>query len=410
MRALVVGSYIFIAGATAGWGQQRAAEPVQIHDPPKFKSGGFESSSDAGAHASASTAAKSKLAAPVPAAPPQTIVESKLRQAQSEQPKSFETNLALGQFLLETGRAAEAIPFLISARSLNAMDVPARHDLSIAYIETGRLDEAKALLTELQKDGPSATVIHLEGRWLAASGKAAPAAERFRQAAEAEPSEKHLFDWGNHMLAHGAAEPAGKIFDYAVERLPRSARLKVAQGVAHYAQGEFDKAVRMVCEGVDLDPQDLRPLVFLGQMIGVAPSLDDEVQRRLERFAKLYPANAQAQYFSGMSLLNQGGRKAEPYLSRAAALDPTMPEPHLELGKLYAEAGRTDDAVRELQSAIRLSSNLDAAHYKLAQLYQRNGQAELAAKHFAEYRKIRADKSAREEEERRQRVRLTEKQ
>ena len=87
-----------------------------------------------------------------------------------------------------------------------------------------------------------------------------------------------------------------------------------------------------------------------------------------------------------------------------------MPEPHLELGKLYAEAGRTDDAVRELQSAIRLSSNLDAAHYKLAQLYQRNGQAGLAAKHFAEYRKIRADRSAREEEERRQRVRLTEKQ
>ena len=87
-----------------------------------------------------------------------------------------------------------------------------------------------------------------------------------------------------------------------------------------------------------------------------------------------------------------------------------MPEPHLELGKLYADAGRTDKAISELLSAIRLSPNLDNAHYKLAQLYQRAGQTELANKHFAEYRKIRASRSAQEEAERRQRLCLTEKQ
>ena len=399
MRVLFVSAYM----VTIGWGQ-RPVEPVQVHDPPKFRTGRFESSSDSGAHSSASRAATVNSVPPA-----QNAIEDKLRQAQSGQPGSFDTNLALGQFLLETGRAADAIPFLTSARNLNAKDVPARHDLSIAYIETGKLAEAQALLTELQKEVAGATVMHLEARWLAASGKPAPAAERFRQAAEAEPSENHLFDWGNHMLSHGAAEPAGRIFQYAVEKYPRSARLKVAQGVAHYAQGEFDKAVRALCEGVDLDPQDLRPLVFLGQMVNVSPSLDGEVQRRLEGFAKLYPANAQAQYFYGLSLLKQGG-KAEPYLQRAVKLDPAMPEPHLELGKLYADAGQTKEAIDELLKAVRLSPNLDGAHYKLAQLYQRAGQTGPAAEHFGKYRKIRADRSAQEEVERRQRVRLTEKQ
>lgn len=406
MRALIASSYL----AIAGWGQQPAPEPVQVHDPPKFRTGRFESSTDAGAHASAGMAVKTKPVVPMTAAPAQTMVEAKLRQAQSAQPRSFEANLALGQFLLETGRAADALPFLVSARSLNAKDVPARHDLSIAYMEIGKLAEAQALLTELQREAATATVMHLEARWLAASGKPEPAAERFRQAAEAEPSEKHLFDWGNHLLAHGAAEPAGKIFVYAVQRFPQSARLKVAQGVAHYAQGEFDKAVRMLCEGVDLNPHDIRPLAFLGQMIDVSPSLDNQVQRRLESFAKLYPANAQAQYFYGLSLLKQGGSKAEPYLQRAAALEPTMPEPHLELGKVYADAGRRNEAIRELLRAIRLSPNLDGAHYRLAQLYQRAGRTSLATRHFAEYRKIRAGKSAQEEMERRQRVLLTEKQ
>jgi tetratricopeptide (TPR) repeat protein len=405
MRVLVLISSIAM-GVSA---QEPGKDAVRMHDPPKFRTGQFASSIDSGAHASAGMPAKANppLAILTPA---QRIVEDKLRRAQSAQPKSFAPNLALGQFLLETGRPADAIPYLALAHSVDAKDVPARHDLSMAYIEIGKLAEAQALLTELQKDAATPAVLHLEARWLAATGKAAPAAERFRQAAEAEPSEMHLFDWGNHMLAHGAAEPAGKIFQYAMERFPRSARLKVAQGVAHYAKGEFDQAVRMLCEGVDLDPQDLRPLAFLGQMIGVSPNMESEVHRRLEGFAKLYPAHAQAQYFYGLSLLKHDGSKAESYLRRAAALAPTMPEPHLELGKLYADAGRTDEAIRELQSAIRLNSNLDAAHYKLAQLYQRGGQKELATRHFAEYRKIRADRSAREDEERRQRVRLTEKQ
>jgi tetratricopeptide (TPR) repeat protein len=406
MRALILCSCV----SMLCWGQQPATEPLPLHDPPSFKTGQIESATDAGAHASAGAGGEKNLSVAA-STPARDGVEAKLRREQSAQPKSFSANLGLGQFLLETGRAADAVSFLASARRLKPDDLAARHDLAVAYVETVKLGDAQTLLTELQKDSPGASVIHLEALWLAASGKPVAAAQRFQQAAEADPSEKHLFDWGNHMLTHGAAGPAGKIFDYAAEKFPRSARIKVAQGVAYYAQGDFDQAVRMLCAGVDLDPQDLRPLVFLGQMIDVSPTLNGEVSKRLGEFAKLYPANAQAQYFYGASLLKQsGGKAAEPWFRRAAALEPGMPEPHLELGKFYADAGRKDEAVRELESAIRLSADPDAAHYKLGQLYQQTGQTALATQHFAAYRKIRAAKAEREEQERRERSRLTEKQ
>ncbi len=332
--------------------------------------------------------------------PSKVPTEYALRRAQQSQPRSFAANLALGQLLLESGQAAQAIPFLTTAASLQPHDVPARHDLAVAFIEASRLVEAQRILAELEVEAPSPGIVHLEALWLAASGKAGPAAEKFQLAAEAEPTEKHLFDWANHLLNHSASEPALQIFRYAGERFPRSARLKVAEGIALYALGEFDLAVQSVCAGVDLDPKDLRPLVFLGLLIDVSPENGAALRQRLQHFAALYPSYAQAQYLYGLSLLETSATAAELHLRRAVALDPRMAEPHLELGKLYADANRTTEAIRELQAALRLAPQLDTAHYRLGQLYQRTGQSTLANKHLAAYRKLRSEKAAHEAERR----------
>ena len=317
--------------------------------------------------------------------------EAALRRVQQAQPRSFAANLALGQLLLESGQAAQAIPFLGAAAAVQPRDVPARHDLAAAYIETGRLSEAQRLVAELQRQAPSPGIVHLEALWLAASGQLQAAAEKFRSAAEADPSEKHLFDLGNHLLNHNAAESAMKIFLFAIERFPQSARLHVAQGVAFYARGEFDQAVRSLSAGVDLNPRDLRPLVFLGLMINLTPESAGAVRQRLKGFANLYPANAQAQYLYGLSLTRAGDPAAEAHLRRAAALSPRMAEPHLELGKLFAESNRPAEAIRALETALRLSPNLGAAHYRLAQLYHRAGQASLAKQHLEAFQKLRPE-------------------
>ncbi len=318
--------------------------------------------------------------------------EEILRQRQRAEPRAFGPNLALGQYLLEAGEAAKALPFLAAAAAARPGDRTAQYDLTVAYMEAGRLPEARALIDAMP---PSATVDHLEGQWLTAAGQPAPAALRFQKAAEAEPTERHLFDWGNHMQNHGAAQPALQIFRYATERFPESARLKVGEGVALYAIREYDAAVRAVCAGVDLNPADLRPLVFLGMMIDLTPESAPLVRQRLEGFAKRYPRNAQAQYLYGLSLTRTATpAAAEPYLRRAITLAPGLAEPHLELGKLCADTNRTAEAIRELEAALERSPRMEAAHYRLGQLYQRTGQTALAKRHLAEYQKLRAGKPA----------------
>ena len=310
--------------------------------------------------------------------------------SQSPPPQGFAANLSLGQRLLESGQAAQAIPYLTAASKLLPSDVPTLHDLAVAYIEVGRLPQARTLIIELQRQAPSPSVVHLEAVWLAASGHQQAAAEKFRTAAETEPSEKHLFDLGNHLLNHNASEPALTIFRFALERFPQSARLHVAQGVAYYARGEFDQAVRSLVTGVDLGPRDLRPLVFLGLMIDLTPESTGAVQKKLRSFANIYPTHAQAQYLFGLSLAKANNPDAEAYLRRATNLAPRMAEPHFELGKIYADSNRSALAIRALETALRLSPGLAQAHYRLSQLYQRTGQSALATQHLQTFRKLRA--------------------
>ena len=161
------------------------------------------------------------------------------------------------------------------------------------------------------------------------------------------------------------------------------------------ARGEFEEAARSVCAGVDLNPADLRPLVFLGLMTDLSPESSLLVRQRLEGFAKRFPHHAQAQYYYGLSLTkSETPAAAEPFLRRAQRLDPKLPQARFELGKLFADGGRKVEAIRELQAALLLAPDLAAAHYRLGQLYQRDGQTALASHHLAKYREWKAKQEA----------------
>jgi tetratricopeptide (TPR) repeat protein len=297
-------------------------------------------------------------------------------------------SLALGESLLRSGRPADAVRHLEAAH--RSQPGRAASSLALAYIQTGALRKAKPLIDELKAAGRN--IDSLEARWLNANGDFRGAAAAFQRAAAADPSEDNLFDLGNHLIAHNGPKDARKVLLWGLERHPRSARLHVALGVAAYALGDYDEAVKALCEAVDLDPSDPRPLTFLGQMIGVSAALEPELQRRLGMMADRYPANAQALYFYGLSLLAHPEKRAqsEALFRKAAALDPKDARPHFELGRMYGDQNRLDEAIKALQRDVQL----EAAHYRLARIYQLRKRPDLAEPHFAAYRKIRAAKDA----------------
>jgi tetratricopeptide (TPR) repeat protein len=121
-------------------------------------------------------------------------------------------------------------------------------------------------------------------------------------------------------------------------------------------------------------------------MHDTAPSLTREVTERLERFARLYPDNAAANYYYALSLRArttggvsaQANNQAKALLMKAVQEKPQLAEAHYQLGLLYQDERLTSQAISEYQTAVRLRPDLRNAHYRLAQLYTKQGRSDLA--------------------------------
>ena len=61
-----------------------------------------------------------------------------------------------------------------------------------------------------------------------------------------------------------------------------------------------------------------------------------------------------------------------------------------QLGVLLAEQERHPEAIESLRRAAALQPSLSQAHYRLAQLYQRTGREDLAAKELQTFRRLTA--------------------
>jgi tetratricopeptide (TPR) repeat protein len=335
-------------------------------------------------------------------------IESLLRQAVTLRPDSFEANHRLGEFYLQAGKLKTGIPYLEKAQHLNPDHYVNGYDLSLAYLETGDLANASRQIRELLGHQNTAELHNLLGESEERAGHYASAANEFQTAARMDPREKYIFDWGNEFLLHRGYEPAVKVFTSGVERYPKSAMLHIGLGVAFYSLGSYDEAAKALCRATDLVPSDPRPYLFLGKMFDISLNQSDEVTKRLKRFVDLQPRNALASFYYAMSLWKgqRGqGLKANKdlitsLLQRSATLDPKFPDPHLQLGILFAGDEKYEDAAREFQQAIRLKPDLADAHYRLGQACSRTGNKTLAAKEFELYQRFHQQEMAEDEKRR----------
>jgi len=339
------------------------------------------------------------------AAPPPEQVESRLKQAASREPDSFAANFALGGFYAQAGEAAKAIPYLEKAHKIDPSHYECGHDLALAYLKTGRLAEARELLNGMIARNDKAGLHNLLGAVEERAGEIVQAAKQMQRAAEMDATEQHVFDYGNILLKYGAGEGALKIFRYGAGKFPRSARMKVGLGVALYSRGYYDDAVETLCEAVDLNPEDPRPLSFLGELHDVSAAMAEEVTKRLAHFARQYPESAEANYYYALSLwkINQPDppedvvRQVESLLKKALARNPRLHEAHYQLGLVYERQERWEDATGAYRKALDLKPDYARAYYRLGQTYLRLGKRKQAKQALDAYQRLH--KKNRQEEE-----------
>jgi Flp pilus assembly protein TadD len=220
----------------------------------------------------------------------------------------------------------------------------------------------------------------------------------YQHAAEIDPSESHIFDWGSELLTHRAAEQSIEVFSRGNKLFPRSTRMLSGLAAAYYSRGSWDEAERFFFAAADLKPEDPAPYLLLGLVKNSPIGASEGFAQRMERFARLQPENAWADYYYAINLIQATPATAQSLLQKAVRIDPSLGAAWLQLGILFADQGNYAQAIPAWQSAI--AAGVIEAHYRLAQAWRRTGEPEKAKAEIQQFEQLSKQSAEREDRER----------
>jgi tetratricopeptide (TPR) repeat protein len=381
-------------------GNQILSTP-EFFDEPQFTVAGVTAGTNAGGHGSdtvlrttealaKATTSLSKDAAAnyapgTPSSETSAVREESLRKILANDPKNVEANQEFGTLLVAKGKIVAAVPYLQLASQSRPDDSNLHRLLAEAY---------------------------------EASAQPLDAVREYQRAAELNPSEINLLDWGTELLTHRALEAATEILSRGNRLFPNSVRILVALGVAWYGRGSYAEGTQCLVNASDFDPNNPLPYLFLGKMEAARTISSQAAEERLARFARVQPDNALANYYYAVSLwqhrdaatspndaknknifAGELSDRVEALLLKAVRIDPKFGAAYLQLGIFYADRDdftRAIAAYREAIANAQENDTLTAAHYRLAQAYLRTGEKEKAQEELEVHRDLakRADEQA----------------
>ena len=393
------------------------AAPPAFFDEPQFVVAGVTDAMGSGGHGSdrvlRTTEALAREVGSLdrnssPGGTPDLAKQEKvLREALRQDPDGGLQNYQLGDVLVQQGRSREALPYLQKAHAIKA-DYAVDYALALAYAGSGDWERARSSVQALLAVRDNASAHHLIAEANEKLGDPLAAEREYARACQLDPSESNLFDWGAELLAHRAVEPAIEVFNKGSQKYPHSARMLIGLGVAWDARGSYPEAARSLCRAADLDPQAVEAYVFLGRMERAEATVSDCSLERLKRFAALAPQNPLSSYYYAVSLWKSRKNddeqetmtKVEMLLESALRLDPKLALAHMQLGILHAHRRDLAQAGVAYRKAIALDSGLEEAHYRLAQVYLKTGEAAKARAELQVSERLSKEVAKRDESER----------
>ena len=331
-----------------------------------------------------------------------TEAEVQFKKVVEMEPQGYDANHNLGEFYLQTGQIASAVPFLKHAQEIDPTAYNNGYDLALALDQIDRLDEAREQLQRLISLRDSAELHSLLGEVEEKSKDYLVSAAQYEQAARMEPNEQNMLNWGAELLLHQTFAPAIEVFKAGTQRFPQSAQLHDGLGIAFYGAGQMDDAVHTFLRASDLTPSDPLPLTFLGKTCdGASAELSAQVRSRLQSFITHDDHSAELNYYLAMCLWK--GNQIEPkvdltneiesLLKRASAIDSNYADAYFQLGNLEVEQHKYEEAVVQYERALKISANSANIHYRLGQALARAGNGARAKEEFAIFERLRKNES-----------------
>jgi tetratricopeptide (TPR) repeat protein len=271
-----------------------------------------------------------------------------------------------------------------------------RH-LGLAYERTGRLVEARrALEMSVTGERPSVTLLlelarvaHKQRDYKGALGYLA-------HARDLEPNNASLhFYFGLVCVDLNLIAEARNAFDQAVRLEPDNPSYNYAMGVASAFRHDPAEAVPYFEKYIQLKPQDPHGKLALG--VALFRARDYDAAARVLGEAVKHPENAATAHYYLGSIARQKGQLDEAVreLEEALKIRSDYPDALAELGHCYLARRDYAAAGERLRRALEINPQHYAANYGLLILYTRTRDERQAAqaKRFEEIQKLREEKT-----------------
>ncbi len=290
-----------------------------------------------------------------------------------------------GDCLLESGDTAKGVA-LFEQLDVEHPGTPAlEYDRAAAYVQSGRFADAVAVLKAMPTRDADAE--NLLGAAYNGAGDLAQAVTTYREAAQADPhDERNYIDLATVSVEHQSFEAALSVLDAGIAQNPHSGALLTLRGAVQAQLGHNDAAAADFEAADRLQPSKLYGAVGLGVLLRDTSKLRQAEQLVRARL-RTHPKDATLNYLLADVLMRGGAApgearfaEARALLVKAVALEPGLAVAYGELGKLDLRAGRTDDAIAELEKGVRDDPADRTSLYQLVLAYRRAGRTQDAAR------------------------------
>ena len=274
----------------------------------------------------------------------------------------------LGAALLQAGSGAEGLAYLERGFAGFSQDPRRAIELAAAYISQGAPEKAISLLKSVPAQAsefPRAQALLVLAT---AAGKPRDEALRAIDALTASNDRDAtlLAAAGAYLSANGETERAGKLLRRSVELDPRSVPAHFGLAGLAAQTGDMDQARRELMEVLKIDSSHEAARIYLSQLAWRAGGRD-EARKWLEEAIAASPSSVEARVrLAQIAFIEGDAKRGKDLLDQAISVASDRKTALHRAGKVLAQAGLAEDALARFQEAG--AAGLDEALLSAAQV------------------------------------------
>lgn len=266
-------------------------------------------------------------------------------------------------------------------------------NLGLAYFKSKRFPEAARAFEEaVRADGNSFQARTLLGMSYYGCSRYADAAAQLKLASGKQPDNLELrYTLAQSYLLSKQYPEALAEFRFLLTRNPDSAQVHILLGQALDASNQAQAATAEFEAAVKAEPAPPEAHFGLGYLYWKQQRYED-AGREFRAELKAQPQHTQAlTYLADAEMHTDNDQAAEAHLRQVLALDSNIRLAQLDLGILLASRNDSDAAAQCFREAIRIDPSKPDAHYRLGRLWSSLGRDQEAQAEFEKVKSLAAE-------------------